>query len=383
MRLLLLSGPGGAGTTTITAATAAAAAARGLDVLTVGADPGLADVLGVPLGDRPRPVGPRWSAVQPDALARTEASWARLRPQLTALLGRRGPPLPAAEELLPPAGAGELAMLSALLGWAGSGEWDVVVVDAGAPAQALRLLESAGALRWYLSRLLPAHHRATMSGLLALPGRGDALSELVTGLDQALCSAEGLLAGPGVSVRAVAAPGTVAMAAVRRLAAAIAVHGLSLDGVVVNRLSPDSAGTLATVGEAVAGLPSWSVAEAPAEPLGATALRALGAQCYGEQDPVGLPGEPVASAVERDGERFVLDLPLPHVARAELGLTRCGDDLVLTVAGHRHHHPLRGVLTRCTVDGAELADGRLRVWFRPDPAQWPDAVPLPAAAAAP
>ncbi|MBA3523107.1 MAG: ArsA family ATPase, partial [Geodermatophilaceae bacterium] len=223
MRLVLLSGPGGSGTTTMTAATAAAAADSGRRVLAVGCDPGLADVLGVALGDQPCAVDGGWSAVQVDVLARTEAHWSEIRPRLAPLLRRGGPLLPSAEELLPPPGVAELVTLAALHDWTGSGEWDLVLVDAGPPAQALRLISSAASLRWHLGRWLPAHHRATLSGLLTLAGRGDAASDLVTRLDGALIEAERLLAGPGVSVRGVTSTRSLSITGVRRLAAAVSV----------------------------------------------------------------------------------------------------------------------------------------------------------------
>lgn len=377
MRLVLMSGPGGAGTTTLSAATAAAAAATGHRVLVVGADPGLADVLGLALSDVPRPVGEGWSAAQVDVLARTEDGWDRVRPRLSAVVGRRGPRLPSGSELLPPPGAAELSVLAATRHWAGSGEWDVIVLDAGPAAQALRLVEAATALRWHLNRWLPPHHRATLSGLLALTGRGEAVSDLVARLEGSLADADAIRTDPGTSLRVVTTSGSVPLAAAGRLAAGASVHGLTLDGLVLNRADPHTAPELG----GVLAPRSWTVPEAPAEPLGPAALLALGVGCYQGQDPVARPDEPASSSVEPDDDRFVLELPLPHVRRVELDLTRCGDDLILTVGGHRARHALGGVLTRCRVDGAELSDGRLRVWFRPDPAVWPDGLPLPTGAA--
>ena len=67
-----------------------------------------------------------------------------------------------------------------------------------------------------------------------------------------------------------------------------------------------------------------------------------------------------------------MSLTLPLARRSELDLSRSGDDLVVTVAGHRRVLSLPSLLRRCTVVGAGLADGRLQVRFVPDPAQWPD-----------
>jgi arsenite-transporting ATPase len=69
-------------------------------------------------------------------------------------------------------------------------------------------------------------------------------------------------------------------------------------------------------------------------------------------------------------------VPLPFAERADIELTRFGDDLVLTVAGSRRAVRLDALLRRCTVTGGRLADAgtagaRLVVGFEPDPRLWP------------
>ncbi len=51
-------------------------------------------------------------------------------------------------------------------------------------------------------------------------------------------------------------------------------------------------------------------------------------------------------------------------------LVRAGDELVLTVGSARRVLALPGALRRCTVVGAALRDGVLRIRFEPDPALW-------------
>ncbi len=49
---------------------------------------------------------------------------------------------------------------------------------------------------------------------------------------------------------------------------------------------------------------------------------------------------------------------------------RAGDDLVVALGGLRRRLPLPAALRRCTVEGAALRDGELRVRFLPDPDLW-------------
>ena len=51
-------------------------------------------------------------------------------------------------------------------------------------------------------------------------------------------------------------------------------------------------------------------------------------------------------------------------------LVRSGDELVVTVGPSRLVLALPSALRRCTVVGAALLDGQLRVRFEPDPSLW-------------
>ena len=74
--------------------------------------------------------------------------------------------------------------------------------------------------------------------------------------------------------------------------------------------------------------------------------------------------------VTRDSDGFLLSLSLPLARLSEVELARSGDELVVTVGGHRRLLSLPSALRRCTVAGARLVEGRLVVRFEPDPSQW-------------
>ena len=81
---------------------------------------------------------------------------------------------------------------------------------------------------------------------------------------------------------------------------------------------------------------------------------------------------PVTDRLADDGV-LVWHIPLPGAHRDELDLIRRGDELVLAAGQFRRIVPLPSVLRRCTVDGAALRDGELRIRFAPDPGLWPRA----------
>jgi arsenite-transporting ATPase len=66
-------------------------------------------------------------------------------------------------------------------------------------------------------------------------------------------------------------------------------------------------------------------------------------------------------------------IPLPGARKSELSLVRRNDELILGVGPFRRISRLPSALRRCTVSGAALTDGVLRVRFTPDTSVWPRA----------
>ncbi|MBA3250665.1 MAG: ArsA family ATPase [Geodermatophilaceae bacterium] len=388
MRLVLFTGKGGVGKTTVAAATAATVAARGHKVLLVSTDTAhsLGDVLGTPLHDAPAEVDTGLAAMQIDPQARFERAWADARRYLVELLGRGGLAAVAAEELMVLPGVAELLALDSVQEQAAGGRYDAVVVDCAPSAETLRLLGLPRVLEWYLERAAPAHRRVVrgLGPLLGgLPMPGDAVVAAVSRLHGSLLGVQELLAAPGTTVRLVLTPESLVLAEARRTATALALFGHRLDAVVVNRMIPGGqdpwraaqagaqAARLADVEASFPGVPIHTAAYRPGEPLGVPALGELGHELYGAADPLAAAA-PEAPQVRRVADdHYELALPLPHVDREAVDLARSGDELVLTVAGHRRLLALPGVLRRCRVERAELTDGRLVMTFRPDPALWP------------
>jgi arsenite/tail-anchored protein-transporting ATPase len=291
-------------------------------------------------------------------------------------------------------GVEEVLALLAVREFAVDGNWDVLVVDCAPTAETLRLLALPEALGWYLQKVFPAHRRLArgMRPIAAMIGRGevippDSLFEALLRLSDELASVRDLLADPAVtSVRLVLTPESVVAAEARRTFTALALYGYCVDLVIANRVFPPGRDAfrqawaraqqaqLAELRESFAGLPVRELPYLAAEPVGVAQLRAMADALYGAApgaDPAASGATPELMTVDTEGEEFVLRMWLPLVERAAVDAARAGDDLVLTVAGHRRVLTLPSVLRRCQVVGGEFADRQLRVRFRPDPAQWP------------
>ncbi len=390
-RVLLFTGKGGVGKTTAAAATAAAAAARGSKTLVLSTDPAhsLADALGTPLSGTPTEVDTGLYALQVDTQAAFERTWRDVQGYLLGLLERAGVDALQAEELTVLPGAEEVLALLEVTRQITTGPWDLVVVDCAPTGETLRLLALPEALSWYVERVFPAQRRALravrplLSRVSGPAVPRDDLFDAVERLHRELLQVRAVLTAPSTSVRVVLTPEAVVVAEARRTLTSLALYGYRVDALIANRVFPTAsdepflagwaaaqAEQLAVVRADAGALPVLESPYRPAEPVGLRALTELGQELYGGADPAhGADGADLVE-VARTADGFALSLSLPLARREDLSLSRSGDELVVTVAGHRRVLALPSALRRCRVAGAVLADGRLQVRFEPDPALW-------------
>ncbi|MFF0743348.1 ArsA family ATPase [Streptomyces sp. NPDC004111] len=399
MRTVLVTGPGGAGRSTVAAATALAASGAGARVLLLGTDrgEGLATALGAPAGPLPAATDPLEAA--PGLRAARIDTAADFRGELLSLQERAATALDLlganaldADELTELPGSEPLALLRTLrtVCAAPSSPYDLVVVDMPPTHQALAALALPGQLRRYLRRLLPPERQAARSlrpmlaQLAGVPMPAQWLYETTARWEAELAATQDVVESPALSVRLVVEPGPAAADALRTARLGLALHGLALDTVVANRVLPT-----ASPDPWLAGLSaqqqthlkevhesSGAVRELPHlghQPRGTEELGPLArALSYGGGGGgTARAPEPVVEDRLADDGVLVWHLPLPGARKSELGLVRRGDELVLTAGEFRRILSLPSALRRCTVSGAGLTDGVLRVRFAPDPGLWP------------
>lgn len=389
MRTILITGPGGAGRTTVAAATALAAAREGTRTLLLSADrtdtPGAA--LGTPTGADPVEAAPGLTVWRPDATEDFRADLTALQDRATTALDLLGAARLDPEELTPLPGAEELALLRALRDAASADEYALVVVDLPPTPGALTVLALPEELRRYLRRLLPAERQAAralrpvLGRLAGVPLPADWLYETAARWDLELAAVQAVVEDRHTTVRLVAEPGPAGLDAVRAAGTALALRGLTTDVVVANRVLPastDDTWLAALAAEQRKALDEWQetydVREVPhlgRDPRGTDDLTAL---------PVPGPGPAPArvewpvTEEEQDGDDervLVWRIPLPGATRDDLDLVRRDDEIVISAGRLRRIVPLPSVLRRCTVAGAALRDGELRIRFTPDAGLWP------------
>jgi arsenite-transporting ATPase len=398
MRTILFTGQAGAGRTTAAAATAFHAAREGTRTLVISADrtDTLGAALGVRTGAEPVTAAPGLTAWRPDAAQGFREDLVAFQDRATTVLDLLGASRLDAEELTPLPGAEELALLRALRDATYSEAHDLLVVDLPPAPQALALLGLPEELRRYLRRLLPPERQAAralrpvLGRLAGVPMPAEWLYDTAARWDVELAAVQAVLEEPATTVRLVAEPTPSGTDQIRTATVGLALRGLRLDALVAGRVLPDSthdtwlAGLVAQQRKALdAWQDTYAGADAPAavpvheighlghDPRGTDDLAALAARGVPAVDRPPAPVRwPVTDRLADDGV-LVWNIPLPGAIRDELDLVRRGDELVVTAGPFRRIVPLPSALRRCTVAGAALREGELRIRFAPDPALWP------------
>ncbi|MFD9343903.1 ArsA family ATPase [Streptomyces sp. NPDC060049] len=376
MHTLLVTGPGGAGRTTVAAATALAAARQGHRVLLLSADPGDPPVA-------PRD-GLRFARVDSGEEFRQEL--VSLQERGSALLGMLGARPLIADELTELPGAEQFALLRALRRAAAEPATDLVVVDMPPLHQAVATLALPAQLRRYLARLLPAERQAAralrpvLAQLAGVPMPAQWLYEAAARWDEELAAVQAVIEAPTTSIRLVAEPGPAADAALRLGRLGLALQQLPVSALVANRMLPGGSTDPWLAGLA-AQREEYAARWAGEDDLPVLPVPHLGRDPEGPDDLAAIAPAPAPATAPRPDwtveDRLAEDgvllwrVPLPRAEKRELELIRRGDELLLAVGPYRRIVPLPAVLRRCTVSGAALTAGELRIRFTPDPGLWP------------
>lgn len=363
MRILLFTGKGGVGKTTLAAATAAALAGRGRKTLVVSTDPAhsLGDAFGRTLGAEPSEVDTLLHAAQIDSRSLVDNTWRELRQELQTALAGVGLDSLDAEELTVVPGVDELLALTEVQRLAEHGPWETVVVDCGPTAETLRLLALPEAISGYLTRMFKPGARRTAVAVRRLGAHLESLRALLT--DPAT-----------TTVRLVLTPERVVVAEARRTLSSLALRGIGVDGLIVNRLMPapgfwrgaaaswmrtrrtQQNTVLAELAAAGFGPEAVKPVEHRAvEPVGLAALQEIAYELYQGLDPLTGNGKGVTPLLEvsESDSGYQLRIAVPLHRDSEVDLARVDDDLAVTVDGFRRLIALPEMLRPCRITGAE------------------------------
>jgi arsenite-transporting ATPase len=383
-RLILYVGKGGVGKTTMAAATAVRAAELGHRTLVVSTDiaHSLGDVLQVELGPEPAEVAERLFAYEVNVLDEARRSWGKVQDQLSDFLRREGVSEVQADELAIMPGMEEVAALVQIRRQSRTGDFDCIVVDAAPTGETIRLLSMPDALLWYAGRLQEWRGRLMrFVGPLfrnALPDLN--IVETMSQLAERTKELRRDLTNPDhSSYRIVVTPDTMVIKEARRAETYLNLFDYPIDAVIVNRLlPPDGSGNtyldamlsrqeraMVDVRGTFATLPLLEAPLTPNEPLGIPALAEMARAVFGDHDPTAVLHRGATQRIERQGDGYLLQIPMPNVEVGRLSLLKRGDELYVDVGNFRREITLPLTLAALEPGTARVRDGMLEVPFTP------------------
>lgn len=382
MRLILYLGKGGVGKTTTSAATAVRAAELGYRTLVVSTDVAhsLADALDAPLGSLPTQLGERLWGQEINVLDEVRQHWGELRGYLSTLLRRKGVDEVAAEELAIIPGMEEVVSLLHIRRQAKNGDFDVVVVDAAPTGETVRLLTMPETFQWYAARVMD-WEPSTLKVARPLVKQLIPAADVFNTLDRLTKGVEALretLTDPEVSsYRLVVNPERMVIKEAQRAATYLSLFGYPIDGVVLNRVLPleqaegafmqelarIQQGYRKQVYDLFQPLPIWEGPHYARDLAGLKDLSEVGRRMFGETDPVKVQFKGKMQEIIRDGDEYVMRLPLPHVEIGKVAMTKRGDELFIEIGNFRRDMILPLTLAERPAIRAVFRNGVLEVRF--------------------
>lgn len=382
MRLILYLGKGGVGKTTSAAATAVRASELGYRTLVVSTDVAhsLADALDRPLGSAPTQLTDKLWGQEINVLDEVRQHWGELRDYLAGLLKRKGVDEVASEELAIIPGMEEVVSLLHIRRQAREGNFDVVIVDAAPTGETIRLLTMPETFQWYASRVME-WDPGTMS--LAKPlvralVPATNMFEQVQRLTKGVEALRETLSDPEISsYRLVVNPERIVIKEAQRAATYLSLFGYPVDGVVLNRVLPGNAvegafmqrlaemqqGYRQQVHDLFSPLPIWEAPHYPHDVTGVERLGMLGRDLFKDTDPTKVQFRGAVQEITREGEEYMLRLPLPHVEIGKVGITKRGDELFISIGNFKRDMILPMLLAERPAKRAVFKNGVLEVRF--------------------
>jgi len=246
----------------------------------------------------------------------------------------------------------------------------------------VRLLTMPETFQWYAARVMD-WEPATLKAARPLIKQLIPASDMFATLERLTKGVEALrdtLTDPEISsYRLVVNPERMVIKEAQRAATYLSLFGYPVDGVVLNRVLPVAAaegefmrelariqqGYRQMVYDLFQPLPIWEGPHYARDLAGLDDLAEVGRALFGETDPVKVQFRGKMQEIVRDGEEYVMRLPLPHVEIGKVTMTKRGDELFIEIGNFRRDMILPMTLAERPATRAVFRNGVLEVRFGP------------------
>ncbi|GCE19627.1 ArsA family ATPase [Dictyobacter kobayashii] len=383
MRIILYLGKGGVGKTTVSAATAVRAATQGKRTLVVSTDlaHSLADCLQANLTSEPKELATNLWAQEVNVLDEMRQGWGKLQESMTKTLRKQGINAVLADELALIPGMDEIVSLINIYRNARDGNFEVVIIDAAPTGETVRLLSMPDTFQWYASRIMGLQNnlgfaRPLLKAVLPIPTTE--IIDAVNALSERVKALREVLSDPEVSsYRPVVNPERMVIKEALRAETYLALFGYPIDAVVCNRviqageyqdafmqdLYRTQEKLRQRIHQTFAPLPVWEAPYHSREILGIDALGALAETIFGANDPTQVFHRGPIQEIVREGDTYILRLPLPHVEMDKVSMSKKGDEMVVEIGNFKRDITLPSVLANQEATVARFVNKSLEIHF--------------------
>jgi arsenite-transporting ATPase len=380
MRIILYLGKGGVGKTTIAAATAVRSAMMGKRTLVVSTDlaHSLADCLNIPLASDPKELAPNLWAQEVNVLDEMRRGWSKVQDAMTKVLRKQGLDEVMAEELALIPGMDEIVSLTNIYRNARDGNFEVVIIDAAPTGETVRLLSMPDTFQWYVGRITSSAALNLARPLIKAVMPSAEILDAVQLLSERVKTLREVLSNPDISsYRPVVNPERMVIKEALRAETYLALFGYPIDAVICNRvISPgnyqdsfmqelykNQEKLRHQIHQTFAPLPIWEAPYYSHEILGIPQLGKLAGVIFGEQDPTQVFYRGQIQEVTRQGNVYVLRLPLPHVEMDKVLMTKKGDEMIIEIGNFKRDITLPSVLANQEATVARFVNKALEIHF--------------------
>lgn len=396
MRILLFCGKGGVGKTSLAAATGVRLAELGKRTLVMSVDPAhsLADSFDIGAGlfhgqtADPYRISENLDIQEVNIQREIKKHWTEISTYITSILRTTGISGVEAEELAILPGMEELSAMMYVNQYRREGRYDVMILDCAPTAESLRFVSMPTTLDWYMKHVFP-FQRTVMKAVRPLANRispvelpPDTYFGNMLDLFKKLEGIDVLLEDPRItSVRLVTNAERMVLRETQRAYVYFSLHGLTVDGILVNRVLPEQ------INDPF--FQEWRVSQqqilqemdayfAPLQPRrvplfthevsGLERLRELSKVLYAEgEDPSLVTRTERPYRFEKIDGRYEVHLTMPFAAKGEIGLFKKADELVVEVGTLRRHIGLPTSMAALSPGRARLTDRTLIIEMKETP----------------
>ena len=390
MRILLFSGKGGVGKTSLAAATGLQLSRLGYRTLIMSVDPAhsLADAFDLETSlfqdktNDPYPIDDKLSIHEVNIQKEIKRHWREISTYVISVLRTTGISDVEAEELAILPGMEELSAMMYVNQFRREKRYDVIVLDCAPTAESMRFVSMPTTLEWYMKHVFP-FQRGLLKAVRPLANRvspvelpTDSYFANIKDLFGRLDGIADLLEDPKVtSVRLATNPEKMVLRETQRAFVYFSLHGLTVDGVIVNRVLPEAitdtwfkewrasqAAVLQEIEAYFAPVPVKKVPLFTHEVLGRERLNELAGVLYAEkEDPAAVTRTEAPYTFEKRNSHYEVRLRLPFAIKGDVGLFKKGDELVVEIGTLRRHIGLPTSMAALTPSRATLQNRILTV----------------------